>query len=151
MQSLGTMANSIRPISGGQTYETLYHWLNAPKHAARSVANDFPWDYITFDDPFYEHQFVAMVGERITFEEGYVPVPAGLAPLDFVPHEKRVPGEKYLEKCGHYHVWDPKLADWSLEDEVMKVMAEEIAREIDAEILEELLALANKSRSTSTD
>lgn len=63
--------------------------------------------------------------------------------MNIVPDSERIVGQKYLEKCGHYHAWDPR--SWQeREDEIVSALSQEIADQIDAEILEELLDLAHK-------
>jgi len=125
----------------GARYDNLYQWLNGPNSSARSMAADFPWDYIVFDDPFQEQQFTTIYADDLMFEEGsgYKPLPPGQKPNGWVPHEERVPGKSYLETCGHYHVWDPKPEGWTLEGALLEEMSKAIAEEIDREILERML------------
>lgn len=127
----------------GQRYENLYRWLNGKKCSARSVSNDWPWDYIVFDDPFHEQQFMTIYQGDIIHDEdpeyAYRPLQPGLKPKGWVPHEERVEGQSYREACGHYHVWT-KPTGRSLEDEIADVLSAEIAKEIDNEVLRELIA-----------
>ena len=126
----------------GERYNGLYLWLNGPKCSAHSVSTDWPWDYIVFDDPFHEQQFVIIYEGTITFDEdpayAYRPLPKGLAPQGWIPHEERVEGQSYLEGCGHYHVWK-KPSGRDFMDEVADILAQEIANEIDREILDEMM------------
>jgi hypothetical protein len=60
-----------------------------------------------------------------------------------VPKEDRIAGQKYLEKCGHYHTWNPKPDGWSLEGELMGKLAKKMSDEIDQDILGKLLKVKN--------
>lgn len=132
----------------GPRADRLYAWLNNEDHTAYTTSNDWPWHYIAFHDPFYEFMFTRLWEDDIHFEDeeefAYHPLPEDLKPMGWVPHDQRIPGEKYLETCGHYHTWTPRTE--SIEDEMLRVMSDQIAREIDAEILDELLALSKKAK-----
>lgn len=132
----------------GSRYTSMYNWLNGPKCSARSIHNDMPWDHIVFDDPFDEQSFLVIYEDDLTFStdttDPYRPIPHVVHRMNVVPEAERVVGQSYMENCGHYHVWNPKPEGWCLQDEVMKMMADEIAKELDNEILEQLLNHAKK-------
>ena len=134
-------AFSIRGL--GARYDSLYRWLNGKKCSARSVANDWPWDTIVFDDPFDEQSFLVYYEGTISFDEEtpYQPLPKIEHKQGVIPDEQKVAGQSYLCNCGHYHVHDPR--SWSERQEgIEELLAREIAAAIDAEIIAEILNLA---------
>jgi hypothetical protein len=144
---------SIRGM--GKQYDNMYRWLNGDKCSARSVRTDFPWDHIVFDDPFDEQSFLTIYdaeyqrgGNGIIFTKDttspYRPLRPQRHKAGVVPHEDRVPGQSYMENCGHYHRWDPTPEGWSLDQEVSDALSTEMAKAIDDEILKELFALSQK-------
>lgn len=136
----------------GDQYDRLYKWLNGSKCSARSVSNDWPWDYIVFDDPFDEQSFMVLYKENIYFDEdleyAYRPLPKN--PKGWVPYEERTEGQSYLEVCGHYHVWKaPSGRD--LADEITDTLGQAIADEIDHEIVKGLTSAHTQRASISKE
>lgn len=136
--------NMFRIRGVGPRYDALYAWLNGPKCSARSVGDDWPWDFIVFDDPFHEQSFLILYQDDISFDEppySYRPLPANLKPLGWVPYDQRVEGRSYLEVCGHHHIWK-KPSGRDFLDELSDVLSQAIADEIDREILDDLMRLS---------
>lgn len=132
----------------GPSYDRLYAWLNGARSTARSVVTDFPWDYIVFDDPFYERQFLTIYEGQVDLAADHRPPPVGVKPLGWVPHAERVVGQRYLEVCGH-HEWrgePPPAAD--VGDLIQAALMTEITKELDEAVLNDLLAqLTNEPES----
>jgi hypothetical protein len=57
-----------------------------------------------------------------------------------VPDSERVIGKMYLEQCGHMHKWKGPRKSWAeAEKEILSKLSTEIAKEIDDEVLRDLM------------
>lgn len=64
-----------------------------------------------------------------------------------VPEEERIPGKMYLCRCGHEHVHDPRT--WQeKQNAIISEISKQIADDIDAEILKELLKAAETTANS---
>jgi len=93
---------------------------------------DFPWDYIWFYDVQDETRFRESYNAIITHEDSRLPV----QPL------KDPQGYSWCGRCRTFHENGPPWEQ--VEKDLIQKLSDEITREIDAEILAELLRLSKK-------
>jgi hypothetical protein len=124
----------------GPSYDKLYKDIEKPGEyrSILTLSADFPWHYFTF----YEE--ADAVNFRISYlefilEDQERPPKTWVRPPDF--------GDlKWCTRCRKFHeVRDPNLPP--LEEELASILAAEIAREIDAEILKDLRNALRKTNS----